>query len=104
LCSSVPSDVYPLPLRDALPICAGHCGEMPTTAEAKTRRPWCNASMISRPVMLLPFPLLVLHLSQHDYAIFRTQPVEMGLHLGLEIGRHTSELQSRSDFVCRLLL
>src|SRR5262249_32302300 len=40
----------------SIPVClasAGHCGEMPTMAEANTRRPSCNRSMISRPFMVL---------------------------------------------------
>src|SRR2546430_7520053 len=73
--------------------------------------------MIRRPPRSTLFPYTTLFRSRAGHGLgfdvaeiaYHAVPVEVGLHraaavLSHEIGRHTSELQSQSNLVCRLLL
>src|SRR5204862_8110681 len=85
--ATAPTDIYPLSLHDALPIfaCADdnearRLAAAAVAAEAATQ-PECVRQA------------LALYLSQLPVAVRQTRSEE-----------HTSELQSRRDLVCRLLL
>src|SRR5206468_12436867 len=88
-----PPDIYPLSLHDALPICSSGDssvkvrpspprGAVPNKIRRWTRSGWSKASCCA----IIP-P--------------REKPTTLILFRSEE---HTSELQSRSDLVCRLLL
>src|SRR5206468_10475001 len=93
--SPAPPHTYPLSLHDALPIScprADGCGrELPPGARAH------------QALRLLPLP------ARRD-GNPGLGPLHSGLEEGVAVGlgarseEHTSELQSRSDLVCRLLL
>src|SRR5690349_23000314 len=66
--------------------------------------------MIRRPPRSTLFPYTTLFRSQHSFLLTQQTQREMLLlgvvllHLTLRSEEHTSELQSRRDLVCRLLL
>src|SRR5207247_9067002 len=95
LLSSAPTtpaltSTYPLSLHDALPICDADV-TVPAACASKMPRftpgemPRSSALMISRRSTICPPPIVPTNLQQRSEA-------------------HTSELQSRVDLVCRLLL
>src|SRR2546428_8875227 len=81
------TEIYPLSLHDALPIWA------PARVHRRARGAHCGADH-ARHVLEDHVVLRPLHAAaarQHDLGMKRSE-------------EHTSELQSRSDLVCRLLL
>src|SRR5206468_13103280 len=97
-------DFYTLSLHDALPICPGH-GRRPTRPPRRRRllhrHPYLSDL---HPAMTLP-SLLLRNLLFHWRG---NSAVLLGVLVGSTVltrsEEHTSELQSRSDLVCRLLL
>src|SRR2546430_3744827 len=89
-----PTEIYPLPLHDALPISCRACARSPTTSRGRARRaarspsiPRCSAwARASRSCSRAGLPARWVFAG-------RSRSEE-----------HTSELQSQSNLVCRLLL
>src|SRR5256885_12288606 len=79
------TEIYTLPLHDALPICHGHRGE-----RAHRRHP---QGVHQRPQSL--------RLAEQALVVHETQDRRHGFGRSEE---HTSELQSPCNLVCRLLL
>src|SRR5438874_7420096 len=79
---TAPTEIYTLSLHDALPICAPAPRRAPTTDRSRPRRttPDRDGRAAAEPLEIHPALLAV-----------RSE-------------EHTSELQSRRDLVCRLLL
>src|SRR5206468_12966753 len=86
-----PTEIYTLSLHDALPICAGEGVPHPDARH---------------PGLLDPARLHAAARRRHrdDVLHERGDPLPAGGERLLRSEEHTSELQSRSDLVCRLLL
>src|SRR5206468_11244253 len=76
------TQLYTLSLHDALPIYFVPVPSVSLSAQARREDPTV----------------------QHDSALFRLAPCRGLLSFAVRSEEHTSELQSRSDLVCRLLL
>src|SRR5690606_41258894 len=99
--ASSPSYIYPLSLHDALPIFP------PWRGVARywfSRRCGTSALPPGRSKSLSPaFPTPFLRFGHYRYPPRPIVP-ESGRHYGSRSEEHTSELQSRENLVCRLLL
>src|SRR5699024_11318109 len=80
---TTPTDIYSLSLHDALPIFTGS---------------WMRQSEMALP-MTIP---IIIGLVAMFFSAFLSAPLD--LFSGFRSEEHTSELQSRFDIVCRLLL
>src|SRR3712207_8410847 len=79
------TEIYPLPLHDALPICMRRDSSSPAPARATAMLAFAGSSFSGASISLTSGPTL---------AAARSMRSE----------EHTSELQSRQYLVCRLLL
>src|SRR5207302_10874600 len=87
---TAPTDLYTLSLHDALPIWYTNC-------RGTTRRPRFKDS---RRAVSTSIPMASFGLSSRA----DTSPVSTGASAKARSEEHTSELQSRENVVCRLLL
>src|SRR5206468_12296779 len=97
------SYIYPLSLHDALPIFSCHPNQRRSLC-----RPLVLVPMRSpRPALSLPRPSQSSR-QAHRRSVSSIRPPRLGKrespYSSLRSEEHTSELQSRSDLVCRLLL
>src|SRR5206468_12394095 len=94
----------PRSLHDALPICPLDCL---TEGGREVERIHGLGDVSARASLERDLDVLSVRVSgQHhdlDLGITGSNPVEARKAVELKIGKHTSELQSRSDLVCRLL-
>src|SRR5206468_12634725 len=91
-----PPAFFPLSLHDALPICR------PSVIPARAR-----ASALIRPWVVVAGCVIVVFVSPRFAVIEITHPATTThgrISAEARSEEHTSELQSRSDIVCRLLL
>src|SRR5206468_11639741 len=97
------SHIYPLSLHDALPICLEPADPGGDNAAGAHRVAWQLAIPAG-----LPDRLLARHPRELAEAVRAPDLLDRQELAGLEVvarsEEHTSELQSRSDLVCRLLL
>src|SRR5690349_21941148 len=85
-----PPAIYTLSLHDALPICM-------FTAQTREAEAWPDGLAVSDPAVLFPYLMAITF--DGSVEIVADDTVNY-----LRSEEHTSELQSRRDLVCRLLL
>src|SRR5205085_11791961 len=98
------TDIYTLSLHDALPICRVD-GEQVDVGVAVQLHTEQRVHFIGDPVVVHDVQRLgVLGQRHRNFQVFRLRKVQNGqILLALRSEEHTSELQSQSNLVCRLL-
>src|SRR5207247_8938719 len=97
---TAPTYIYTLSLHDALPIF-----QLLTRSKSAPRRARADASAAGREITYRGRPQVSSSFSMSLPMISVTSVSSSSVSsMKAEIGRHTSELQSRVDLVCRLLL
>src|SRR5207247_8114121 len=95
--STPPTDTYPLSLHDALPIYIRTSPRRPRRSSTSSRERWPDSVSRHRGLRQRPRSRRLLDPSAPKAVHQRQEPVSRS-------EEHTSELQSRVDLVCRLLL
>src|SRR2546430_7885285 len=99
---TAPPEIYPLPLHDALPICRTRLRRTLRRSEARQRGPaktvhvpfWSASDAAPMPRTNRP----------PSYRLHKARNLAVVTIDGKRSEEHTSELQSQSNLVCRLLL
>src|SRR5256885_3470408 len=98
-----PTEFYPLPLHDALPICSGFSENKPAVIVRRARRDDLAAALALEQSCFTAYNLgkrQLQYLQSHPNNVFLVAE-----HNGqIRSEEHTSELQSPCNLVCRLLL
>src|SRR5690606_41595866 len=88
-----PPQIYPLSLHDALPICTSALSRLKRSSSSTSSRTSCSGPSPSRMLLCISYAMAWWTGSPPTCRRRRTRSEE-----------HTSELQSRENLVCRLLL